>query len=130
MQTGATSHNIVGPNNVRCCWPTMLSPLSPFAWAFEENLTSNQYAYRVGCNCTDAAIDIQNNYFKALDDKDCTCVRIFAMDFLQAFDNVKHSLLAKKLKSLNTDLSIVNRCLSFLKDRCQRLVYSGTIATC
>ena len=31
MQTDATSHNIVGPNNVGCCWPTMLGP---FARAF------------------------------------------------------------------------------------------------
>ena len=31
MQTDATNHNIVGPNNVGCCWPTMLGP---FAWAF------------------------------------------------------------------------------------------------
>ena len=31
MQTDATSHNIVGPNNVGCCWLTMLGP---FAWAF------------------------------------------------------------------------------------------------
>ena len=30
MQTDATSRNIVGPNNVGCCWPTMLGP---FAWA-------------------------------------------------------------------------------------------------
>ena len=30
MQTDATSHSIVGPNNVGCCWPTMLRP---FAWA-------------------------------------------------------------------------------------------------
>ena len=32
MQTDATSRNIVGPNNVECCWPTMLRP---FAWAFK-----------------------------------------------------------------------------------------------
>ena len=31
MQTDATSHNIVGPNNVACCWPTLLRP---FAWGF------------------------------------------------------------------------------------------------
>ena len=30
MQTNVTSHNIVGPNNVGCCWPTMFGP---FAWA-------------------------------------------------------------------------------------------------
>ena len=28
MQTDATSHNIVGPNNVGCCWPTMLGPFA------------------------------------------------------------------------------------------------------
>ena len=33
MQTDATSHNIVGPNNVGSCWPTMLRP---FAWAFRS----------------------------------------------------------------------------------------------
>ena len=30
IQTDATSQNIVGPNNVGRCWPTMLGP---FAWA-------------------------------------------------------------------------------------------------
>ena len=30
LQTDATSHNIVGPNNVGCCWLTMLRR---FAWA-------------------------------------------------------------------------------------------------
>ena len=63
--------------------------------AFEKNLASNQYTYRDGCNCTDALIYIQNNYLKALDDKNCTCVRIFAMDFSKAFDNVKHSTWKK-----------------------------------
>ena len=38
---------------------------------FEENLTVTQYAYREGCSCTDALIQIQYNYLKALDDKDC-----------------------------------------------------------
>ena len=35
MQTDATSHNIVGPNNVGCCWPTMLGL---FAWALKVML--------------------------------------------------------------------------------------------
>ena len=40
MQTDATSHNIVGPNNVGCCWPTMLGP---FAWALAlETLAMHQ----------------------------------------------------------------------------------------
>ena len=33
MQTDATSHNTVGPNNIGCCWPKMLGP---FAWAFTD----------------------------------------------------------------------------------------------
>ena len=37
MQTDARSLKIVGPNNVGCCWPTMLDP---FAWAFKH-----QYCY-------------------------------------------------------------------------------------
>ena len=51
-----------------------------------ENLTVKQYAYREGCSCTDALIQIQYNYLKALDDKDCNYVRLFAMDFSKAFD--------------------------------------------
>ena len=35
---------------------------------------------------------IHYNYLKALDDKDCNYVRLFAMNFLKAFHNVKHSL--------------------------------------
>ena len=114
----------VTPVIARCFETTVYNYFSKKA--FEENLASNQNAYRDGCNCTDALIDIENNYIKALDDKDCTCVRIFAMDFLKAFDNVKHSLLGRKLKSLNMDPYIVNWYLRFLKDRYQKLVFRGT----
>ena len=40
MQTDATSHNIVGPNNVACCWPTMLRP---FAWTLRLPKTSDDF---------------------------------------------------------------------------------------
>ena len=62
---------------------------------FEGNLTVIQYAYRDGCGCTDALNQIQYDYLKALDDKDCNYVRLFGMDFSKAFDNVKHSLLGE-----------------------------------
>ena len=75
---------------------------------FEENLTVKQYAYREGCSCTDALIQIQYNYLKALDDKDCNYVRLFAMDFSKAFDNVKHSLAGEKLKALHLNPYLVN----------------------
>ena len=70
--------------------------------AFEENLGTTQYAYREGCNCTDALINMQYNCLKALDDRECTrYVRLFAMNFAKSFDNVKHSILSDKLKALN-----------------------------
>ena len=43
MQTDTTNHNIVGPNNVGCCWPTMLGP---FAWAFTVSSCRGVY-YRL-----------------------------------------------------------------------------------
>ena len=90
---------------------------------FEENLTNTQYACRNGCSCTDALIQIQYNYLRALDDKDCNYVRLFAMDFSKAFDNVKHSLVGEKLKALPLNPYVVNWFLSFLMDRKQRLIF-------
>ena len=89
---------------------------------FEENLTVTQYLYREGCSCTDALIQIQYNYLKALDDKDCNYVKLFAMDFSKVFDNVKHSLAGEKLKGLHLNPYVVNWYLSFLMDRKQRLI--------
>ena len=89
----------------------------------EENLTVTQYAE--GCSCTDALIQIQYNYLKALDDKDCNYVRLFTTDFSKAFDNVKHSLVGEKLKALHLNPYIVNSYLSFLMDRKQRQIFNG-----
>ena len=55
---------------------------------FEENLRITQYVYREGCSCMNTLIQVQYNYLKALDDKDYNYVRLFAMDFSKAFDNV------------------------------------------
>ena len=73
----------------------------------EENLTVTQYAYRDGCSCTDALNKMQYNYLKALDDKDCNYVRLFAKDFLKALHKVKHSLVGEKLKALHLNPYIV-----------------------
>ena len=79
-----------------------------------------------GCSCTADLIQIQYNYLRALD-KDCNYVRVFEMDFLKAFDNVKHSLVGDKLKALHLNPYLVNWCLSFLMDRKQRLIFKGVI---
>ena len=56
----------------------------------------------------DALINMQYNCLKALDDRECRYVRLFAMDFAKAFDNV---ILSDKLNALtlnpyaNWDLS-------------------------
>ena len=44
MPTDATSHNIVGPNNVGCSWPIMLRP---FAWALSMSLSLSNCAVLV-----------------------------------------------------------------------------------
>ena len=92
---------------------------------FEGNLTVIQYAYREGCSCKETLIQIQYNYLNALDDKDCNYVRLFAMDFSKAFDNVKHSLVSEKPKALHLNPNVVNWYLSFLMDRKQRLIFKG-----
>ena len=51
---------------------------------------------------------MQYNCWKALDDRECRYVRLFAMDFAKAFDNVKHSILSDKLKALNLNPYITN----------------------
>ena len=94
--------------------------------AFEENLSSTQYAYREGCNCTDALIKMQYNCWKALDDRECRYVRLFAMDLAKVFDNVKHSILSDKLKALNLNPYITNWYLSFLRNCKQRLVFRSS----
>ena len=90
---------------------------------FEENLRITQYVYREGCSWTNTLIQVQYNYLKALDDKDCNYVRLFAMDFSKAFDNVKHPLVGEKLKALDLNPYVVNWYLSYLMDRKQRLIF-------
>ena len=82
--------------------------------AFEENLGLTQYAYWEGCNCTDALINKQYNCLKALDDRECRYVRLFAMDFAKTSDNMKHSVFSDKLKAHNLNQYITNWYLSFL----------------
>ena len=67
-----------------------------------SHLSTSQFAYRKGGNCTDALLSIQHRINTYLDNPDCTAVRLFAIcDFSKAFDSVKHELLANKLASVN-----------------------------
>ena len=60
----------VTPVKARCFERTVYHHYSKKV--FEENLTVKQYALKEGCSCTDALIQIQYNYLKALDGCVCT----------------------------------------------------------
>ena len=93
----------------------------------EGTLSNTQFAYRTGCSCTDALLKIQHDYLRYLDDKNCSAVRIFAMDFSKAFDNERHILLSEKLKALSLKPFLTNWYLNFLKDRKQRVVFDSNV---
>ncbi|XP_068703896.1 uncharacterized protein [Montipora foliosa] len=52
----------------------------------EDHLSSSQFAYGEGGNCTSALLTIQHQICKCLDDNNCKAVRLFTMDFSEAFD--------------------------------------------
>ena len=60
-----------------------------------------------------------------MENKNTQAVRVFTMDFSKAFDNVKHYLLAEKLKSSPLSPPVINWYLRFLEDKKQRVVYNG-----
>ena len=91
----------------------------------ENFISDSQFAYRSGGSCINALLKIQNGYLKALDNKSTQAVRIFTVDFSKAFDNVKHHLLAEKLKNSPLSPPMINWYLSFLEDRKQRVVCNG-----
>ena len=81
----------------------------------EDHLSSSQFAYREGGNCTSALLTIQHQICKYLDDNNCKAVRLFTMDFSKAFDSVKHNLLSTKLKQLHVSPYLVNWYQFFIR---------------
>ena len=93
--------------------------------AVEENLSTTQFTYRESENCTSALLTIQHFINKHLDNPDCEAVRVFAMDFSEAFNSVRHELLSNKLKLLPLNAYIINWYHSFLYNRQQRIVHKN-----
>ena len=81
----------------------------------EQNLSSSQFAYRDGGNCTDALLAIQHTVYNYLDLPDYKAVHLFTMDFSKAFDSVKHSLLSEKLKKTSAELLCYQSLSRFCK---------------
>ena len=88
----------------------------------EDHLSSSQFAYREGGNCTSALLAIQHQICKYLDDNNCKAMRLFTMNFSKAFDSVKHNLFSTKLKQLHVPTYLVNWYHSFLSGRQQRIL--------
>ena len=60
---------------------------------------------------------MQHTVYSYLDDPKCKAVRLFAIDFSDAFDSVNHELLSYKLKDIPLNPFIINWYLSFLENR-------------
>ena len=59
----------------------------------KSHLSTSQFAYRKGGNCTDALLSVQHRINSYLNNPDCKAVRLFAMDFSNAFDSVNIKFL-------------------------------------
>lgn len=94
----------------------------------EAYLCQNQFAYRPGGSCINALLKMQYNILNALDNPRNKAVRLFAMDFSKAFDNVKHHLLAEKMKTSPLSPHMVNWYIGFLSNRRQRVLYNGMVS--
>ena len=70
---------------------------------------------------------MQHRLLAALDDSRNKAVRLFTMDFSKAFDNVRHYLLAEKLKNSPLSPHLVNWYLNFLSDRKDRVLYNRIV---
>ena len=93
--------------------------------AAEENLSTTHFAYRESGNCTSALLTIQHFINEHLDNPDCEAVQVFAMDFSNVFDSVRHEVLSNKLKLLLLNAYIINWYHSFLYNRQQRIVHNN-----
>ena len=88
----------------------------------KNSLSHTQFAYRRAGNCTNALLAIQHQTYKYLDSSDCSAVRIFTLNFSEAFDFMNHTILSAKLKQLPLNPSVINWYQSFLYGRQQRVV--------
>ena len=91
----------------------------------EKSLSPTQFAYRGGDNCTNALLSIQRLVYRHLDNSDCKAVRLFTMDFSEAFDSENRNKLSAKLKQLPLSPYIVNWYHSFSFARQQQIFYNN-----
>ena len=85
---------------------------------------TDQFAFKEGCNTTMALLRSQHYWLKALDGE-ADHVQVLSFDFSRAFHIVSHKIVIEKLKCTKLSPYIINRIISFVSNRKQRVVMDG-----
>ena len=104
-------------------WMVVKQELSP---VLKSAIGPDQFAYKEGCNTTLALLTCHHHWLKWLD-RTTDFVRVFSFDFSKAFDSVPHAIVCNKLMLLNINPYVINRIVSFLSSRKQRVVVDGFV---
>ena len=89
-----------------------------------DTICSNQFGFRKNHSTQQAIITLINKNTSDVDSGDIA-VNIF-IDLKKAFDTVSHSILLKKLYAYCIRGNMLELCKSYLTDRSQFVMYSGT----
>ena len=104
--------------------------LSP---ALRSAIGPDQFAYKEGCNTTLVLVTRHHHWLKRLNGA-IDLLRVFSFDFSRAFGSVSHAIFCNNLMSLNINLYVINRIVSFLSKMKQRVVVlakqRGTVRYC
>ena len=82
---------------------------------------SNQFGFRPRTSTTHAHIHFHDFLTRMLDRPDCIACAVISFDMNKAFDRLLHSELIHSLHQANLPLHFIKWCISFLKDRQQRV---------
>ena len=86
-------------------------------------LSPKQFRYRKKVSTTDAILQCTEYVRTEMDKKNTVCGAF--LDLSKAFDSISHEILIEKLKFLGFDGTSTQLIRSYLKDRTQKVVFSG-----
>ena len=86
-------------------------------------LSPKQFGYRKKVSTTDAILQCTENVRTEMDKKNTVCGAF--LDLSKAFDSISHEILIEKLKCLGFDGTSTHLIRQYLKDRTQKVVFSG-----
>ena len=89
-------------------------------------LSPKKFGYRKKVSTTDAILHCTEYVRTEMDKKNTVCGAF--LDLSKAFDSISHEILIEKLKCLGFDGTYTQLIRSYLKDRTQKMVFSGNEA--